>query len=120
MCSSTCLTAPLARRRLTNPWRSSTACTVLMAGHSGAGYRRRKRSRIFGTPEPGYSRLRRTISVSICGGSRLAIGFSAIGGVFAGHQSRRTPYRSNLSSLDTITRSYLKACAMSMRSKGSR
>ena len=60
------------RRRFTNPWRSRTACTVLIAGHCGAVDRWRSFSRIFGAPQPGYSRFSRTIRASIGGGSRLA------------------------------------------------
>jgi hypothetical protein len=33
---------------------------------------RRSFSRIFGAPQPGYSRFGRTITASSCGGSRLA------------------------------------------------
>ena len=50
-------------RRVTSPWRSRTACTVLIAGQCTSGQRCRSRSRIFGAPQLGYSRLILTIGL---------------------------------------------------------
>ena len=57
------------RRRWTKPCRSSTAWTVLIAGRCGTVNCWRNFSRIFGAPQPGYSRFNRTISVSIAIGT---------------------------------------------------
>ena len=60
------------RRRRTRPWRSRTACTVLIAGHATSGHRFRSRSRSFGASQLGYPFSRRTISFSTAIGNWLA------------------------------------------------
>lgn len=63
-------------RRFSMPWsrpcRSSTACTVLLAGGLIMGYSRISFSRILGAPQLGNSRFNRSIDRSTWNGSWLA------------------------------------------------